>query len=247
MVFAPEVIRTRAICSPALATPPTNENPWLPATRAFRVKIRLLAGSKKSILVRLATSTSTKIRPKAEVVAGVVVPGRKKDTSVTLLLTAVNSLWALNAWKSFAKPNRAGVASPALALTRKPVPGVLKTTPRGELELKKLADRGLGSACESGTPSQLISRRRPPKEPLAPATVPPPTAPRKASRVGVIEAAFEPAASKTVKPARTGVATAARASRTVATDRPANLERSSSRGMGVLPKKADRRSASAMP
>jgi len=36
------------------------------------------------------------------------------------------------------------VAPPALALTRKPVPGVLKTTPRGEVALKKSAGSGFG-------------------------------------------------------------------------------------------------------
>src|SRR5438046_2945593 len=102
-----------------------------------------------------------------------------------LLLTAVKSFCGLKVWKSFGKPNSGGTAPPALALTRKPVPGVENTAPRGELALKKLAGMLLGSERISGTPSQLISRRRPPKEPLAPATVPPPTAVRKASRVGV--------------------------------------------------------------
>src|SRR5438045_1712140 len=83
-------------------------------------------------------------------------------------------------------------AIPALALTWKPVPGVLKITPRGELTLKKLAGRLFGAERASGTPSQLISRRRPPKEPFAPATVPPPRSVRKASRAGVMAAAFEP-------------------------------------------------------
>ena len=116
-----------------------------------------------------------------------------------VLLTAVNSRWALKAWKSDGKPNTVGVMPPALALTRKPVPGVLNTAPRGELTLKKLAGMAFGSARMSGTPSQLISRRRPPKEPFAPATVPPPTAMRKASRVGVIKAAVAPVPSKVVK------------------------------------------------
>ena len=84
---------------------------------------------------------------------------------------------------------------------RKPLPGVEKTAPRGELALKKLAGRRLGSAKVSGTPSQLISRRKPPKEPLAPATVPPPTAVRKLSRVGVMAAGLGPADSKVVKAA----------------------------------------------
>ncbi|UUZ50079.1 hypothetical protein LP420_08720 [Massilia sp. B-10] len=45
----------------------------------------------------------------------------------------------------------------------KPVPGVLNTTPRGELTLKKSPGRRLGSAKMPGTPSQLISRRSPPE------------------------------------------------------------------------------------
>jgi len=40
----------------------------------------------------------------ADVVAGVDVPGTKNETSVTLLLTAVNSRWALKATKSFGNP-----------------------------------------------------------------------------------------------------------------------------------------------
>src|SRR5262249_51855303 len=94
--------------------------------------------------------------------------------------------------------------------------GVLNTTPRGEFTLKKLAGRGLGSERVSGTPSQLISRRMPPKEPFAPATVPPPTAARKASRVGVIEAALGPAASKIVKAARAVAAVMTKASEATA-------------------------------
>ena len=101
------------------------------------------------------------------VVAAVFVPGTKKFTSVMGLLTAVNSFCGLKAWKSFGKPNSGGVAPPAFALTRKPVPGVENTAPRGELVLKKSAGKALGSENDAGTPSQLISRRRPPKEPLA--------------------------------------------------------------------------------
>src|ERR1051325_5471628 len=73
------------------------------------------------------------------------------------------------------------------------VPGVLKTTPRGEVTLKKLAARKFGSAEASGTASQLISRRTPPKLPFAPATVPPPRSALNKSRIAVIEAAFGPA------------------------------------------------------
>ena len=55
-----------------------------------------------------------------------------------------------------------------------PVPGVENTTPRGEFTLKKFAGRLFGAADASGTPSQLISRRKPPNDPFAPAVVPPP-------------------------------------------------------------------------
>src|SRR3954453_7809085 len=111
-----------------------------------------------------------------------------------LLFTAVNNFWGLNAAKSFGNPNRVGVAPPAFALTRKPVPAVLNTTPRGELTLKKSGGSAFGSEKPAGTPSQLISRRTPPNEPFAPATVPPPIAARNASRVGVML----PLASKVV-------------------------------------------------
>src|SRR5262245_11017535 len=141
---------------------------------------------------------SVKITPNALVVAGVVVPGTKKVTSVIALFTAVNTRCGLNAAKSFGKPNSGGVAPPAFALTRNPVPGVEYTSPRGELLLKKLVGKGFGSATASGTPSQLISRRTPPNEPFAPAVVPPPTAVRNASRVGVIAAGFAPADSNVV-------------------------------------------------
>ena len=64
-------------------------------------------------------------------------------------------------------PNRTGTLDgfTTLALTWKPLPAVLNTTPRGEFTLKKLAGRLFGAASASGTPSQLISRRPLPKEP----------------------------------------------------------------------------------
>jgi hypothetical protein len=74
-------------------------------------------------------------------------------------------------------PNRTGVfvGFELSALTWNPVPGVKKTTPRGELALKKLAGKLLGAAKASGTPSQLISRRPstnvPPTPLLAPRNV----------------------------------------------------------------------------
>src|SRR3954452_3744334 len=88
-------------------------------------------------------------------------------------------------------------AMPAFALTWKPVPEVAKTTPRGEFTLKKFAGRLFGADSASGTPSQLISRRMPPKEPFAPATVPPPIAVRNVSRVAVTVARL-PELSKTI-------------------------------------------------
>src|SRR5262245_16999827 len=78
--------------------------------------------------------------PKAPVVPAVVMPARKKFTSVIGLFTAVRSFCGLNVWKSLGKPNKTGLLPPALALTRKPVPGVLKTTPLGEFALPDLTD-----------------------------------------------------------------------------------------------------------
>src|SRR5437762_3937877 len=65
-----------------------------------------------------------------------------------------------------------------------------RTTPRGLVVLKKFTGRLLGAEEAAGTPSQLISRRAPPNEPLAPATVPPPISERNWSRAGVIAAGF---------------------------------------------------------
>ena len=62
-------------------------------------------------------------------------------------------------------PNSTGVPLAAVALTWKPVPPVVKTTPRGEFVLKKLGGNRFGAENASGTPSQLISRRPLPKEP----------------------------------------------------------------------------------
>src|SRR4051812_10875461 len=94
----------------------------------------------------------------------------------------------------FPKLARAGWPAPTSVvapLSWNPVPGVEKTTPRGLLELKKLAGRLLGAEKVAGTASQLISRRTPPNDPFAPATVPPPMAVRKSSRTVVIEAGVE--------------------------------------------------------
>ena len=51
------------------------------------------------------------------------------------------------------------------ALTWNPLPWVEKTTPRGELTLKKSAGKRLGAEKAAGTPSQLISRRPEPSDP----------------------------------------------------------------------------------
>src|ERR1041385_8739118 len=71
-------------------------------------------------------------------------------------------------------PKRTGVlvGFSRSALTLNPVPGVKKTTPRGELALKKFGGRKLGSATASGTASQLISRRPVPNEPPTPLLFP---------------------------------------------------------------------------
>src|SRR5207237_5769409 len=95
----------------------------------------------------------------------------KKLTSTILLPTPVKSRCALNVWNTdeyvgLILSNRTG-AKPALPLTCTPVPGVEKTTPRGEFSLNKFGCRLFGAERASGTPSQLISRRPPP---MAPAT-----------------------------------------------------------------------------
>ena len=152
------------------------------------------------------------MEPNADVTAGVAVPGMKKVTSVTLLPSGVNRRCGLNGAKvpgyvALMLPKSIG-ATPAFAVTWKPVPGVEKTTPRGLLTLKKFAGRLFGALNASGTPSQLISRLTPPKEPFAPATVPPPMAVRNASRKGVIPAPLVDIPEKTTGTACTdGVAT----------------------------------------
>src|SRR2546423_11400246 len=89
-----------------------------------------------------------------------------------------------------------GPLSVVALLTWNPVPKVPKVMPRGEFTLKKSNGKVLGAAKFAGTVSQLISRRTPPKEPFAPAVVPPPMAARKLSRAAV--AAAVPAPEKTV-------------------------------------------------
>src|SRR5205809_6333970 len=94
-------------------------------------------------------------------------------------------------------PKRTAVPLAALALFWNPVPGVETTTPRGELVLKKLAGKALGESNWSGTPSQLISRRPPPKEPATLAFNPPPKSARNASTVAWMAAALAPEALRT--------------------------------------------------
>ena len=79
------------------------------------------------------------------------------------------------------------VGLPVLALTWKPLPGVEKMAPRGEFTLKKFAGRLLGAENESGTPSQLISRRPDGNAPPTPLFVPP-TSPRNWSTVDAMDA-----------------------------------------------------------
>lgn len=84
-----------------------------------------------------------KTAPNPSTVAAVWVPGTKKMTSVIVLSKAVKSRSGLKVLKSRGKmgwmlPNRTGVfvGFELSALTWNPVPGVKKTTPRGELALK---------------------------------------------------------------------------------------------------------------
>src|SRR5437868_2571292 len=79
------------------------------------------------------------------------------------------------------------------------------TTPLGEFALKKSGGRRFGAANPFGTPSQLISRR---PEPNDPATfgLRVPSAARNAFTCGVMAAAFEPEAAKTIGAAKVGAA-----------------------------------------
>jgi hypothetical protein len=88
----PVVIRTRAICSPALPIAPRNERPPVGTdTGAATLNSILPLGSKNSILVTLASPTSVKTAPKPLTVAGTApfVPGMEKVVSVTLLPSGV--------------------------------------------------------------------------------------------------------------------------------------------------------------
>ena len=102
--------------------------------------------SKNSRLVVLALSTSVKTAPNPRVNAAPVVPGTKKFTSVTKLPTAVKSRWRAEG-REQRRVARIEIVeldrrrTPAFAAHLKPVPGVEKTTPRGELTLKKSAGK----------------------------------------------------------------------------------------------------------
>src|SRR5438552_1048486 len=87
----------------------------------------------------------------------------------------------------------------ALSLTWKVVLGITpaNSAPRGEFALKKVAGRAFGELKALPTASQLISRRSPPNDPLAPAMVPPPRAVRNWSRTVVMAAASAPEPEKT--------------------------------------------------
>ena len=146
--------------------------------------------------------------PKALTRAAVVDPGTKKFTSVIVLPSGVKSFWALNVVKIVGKlgsrlPNLTGVLVEltALALTSNPLPGVLKTTPRGEFTLKKVAGKLLGAENASGTPSQLISRRPLPNEP-ATFGLSVPRVVRNASTVDWMAVASAPEAERTTAAAR---------------------------------------------
>src|SRR5215813_8272158 len=198
---SPLVIRTKKTSSPASKATPRNErvsSPLAAGTKPLNKSAPLT--SKYSIFVLLARSTSVKTLPNPLVVAACAVPGMKKRTSVIGLASAVNSRGRLKTANFFdasgrSSPNSIG-ATPSLALTRKPVPGVKKTTPRGEFLLKKLAGRLFGAANASGTPSQLISRRPSGNEPPTLLSLPPRKS-RNSWTAAWISAGADPEASKT--------------------------------------------------
>lgn len=76
---------------------PTNENVSEPTKGAAKnVPKEVFVASKNWMEVVLGSSTSEKIDPNPRVSVGVVVPGIKKLTSVTVLPSAVNKRCALN-------------------------------------------------------------------------------------------------------------------------------------------------------
>src|SRR5581483_287725 len=198
----PVVIRTRATQASVKVTP-RKENVAVPATAGTNWSaIFSPRASKNSSRVLSARSTSVNTAPNPVVTAGVLVPGTKNSTSVTFPPTGVNSRCGEKAANSVVYdgsmlPNRTGTPLARVELTWNPVtPTGWKTAPRGEVVLKKSPGRGFGADLASGVPSQLISRRRPPNDPLAPGTVPPPRSARNWSRAAVTSTS-DPAACRT--------------------------------------------------
>ena len=97
----PVVIRTRAICSPAVKSTPRNESVALPAMLGTVKVPSGVSPAPKSSSVVAAVSTSENTAPKADTVAGAEppVPGMENVTSVTLLPIGTKSRGALNAEK----------------------------------------------------------------------------------------------------------------------------------------------------
>src|SRR5262245_36833302 len=164
----PLVIRTMKTRSPASNPTPRNErlSRFVGPAATFWLKSNRPATSKYSILVLASLLTSVKTAPNPLTVAPWTVPGTKKSVSTMLLSRAVKSRSGLKVLNKSGKtrwmlPYSTGVfvGLELSALSWKPVPGVKKTAPRGELALKKLAGRLFGAENASGTPSQLISRR----------------------------------------------------------------------------------------
>src|SRR5688572_20169082 len=206
----PLVIRTRATRSPALKKTPRKQTPPLAEELSAKVPRLTPWASKYWIDVAEATSTSVNTAPKPDVVAGVVEPGTKKLTSVMLLPRAVKSRCGENVvnveeYVALMLSNSIGVTVglDESALTWNPEPGVEKTTPRGEVTLKKSAGRLFGAEEASGTPSQLISRRPLPKDPTTLAFKAPRSV-RNASTVPWIAAAFAPHDWRTTAPSGVG-------------------------------------------
>src|SRR5262245_57753164 len=209
----PLVIRTRKTRSPASNPTPRNERlpRFVGPGKTVWLKSSAPLTSKYSIFVLSSLLTSVKTAPNPSTVAPVGLPGTKKRVSVMLLSKAVKSRSGLKVLKSWGKtrwilPNRTGVfvGLTLSALTWKPVPGVKKTAPRGELELKKLAGRLFGAEKASGTPSQLISRRPSANEPGT-LGLSVPRKLRKASTSAWMSAGVAPDASNTTEAARTAL------------------------------------------
>src|SRR5262245_6715640 len=123
----PVVIRTRKMES--VKVTPRNDSPLLKAGTANDPSEAFNA-SKNSNCVTFIRSTSVNTAPNPNTVAGVLVPGSKKNTSVTLLPSGANSRGMLNVSKldgycELMSPN----SGDDWPLISKPVPGVVKTAP----------------------------------------------------------------------------------------------------------------------